>query len=117
MLDKLVDFGKQLFSLKGQVEKNTSDIKDLRTDLKELTTYIINLSKSHQELKILFQHLKDTEASEREKLEREWAMYQERYEKDQEIAFLKLKNLIQEDRIDRLSGKNDPRHLLEGDDN
>jgi chromosome segregation ATPase len=116
MFDKLVDFGKQLFALKGQVEKNASDIKELRSDFKELTACVANLSQSHQELKILFQHLKETEASERDKLEREWTVYQERYEKDQEIVFLKLKNLIQEERIDRLSERGGNLRLSEGDD-
>ncbi len=116
MFDKLVDFGKQLFALKGQVEKNTSDIKELRDDLKELTAYVIRLSHSHRELKILFQHLKETEASEREKLEREWLVYQERYEKDQEITFLKLKNFLQEERIARLSGENNTSRLPKSDD-
>jgi hypothetical protein len=33
MWQKLYEFGKQLLTLKGQVEKNTQDIKELRQDL------------------------------------------------------------------------------------
>jgi hypothetical protein len=38
MWEKLYSFGKDLLTLKGQVEKNTADIKELRQDLKDLTS-------------------------------------------------------------------------------
>jgi hypothetical protein len=54
------------------------------------------------------------EGSERDKLTREWQIYQDNYQKDQEIVFLKLKNLIQEEKISQLSQKNDPPKLSGG---
>ena len=42
-LGQLVRFAKELLTLKGQVEKNTLDIKDIREDLKLLTTAIQDL--------------------------------------------------------------------------
>lgn len=58
---KLYEFGKQLLALKGQVEKNTQDIKDVRQDLKELTSLVHKLAYS-------VQRNSDNEAHEREKL-------------------------------------------------
>jgi hypothetical protein len=37
MWEKLYSFGKDLLTLKGQVEKNAADIKELRKDLKVQT--------------------------------------------------------------------------------
>ena len=44
MLQKLYEFGRQLLTIKSQVEKNTQDIKDLRQDLKELTSAVQKLA-------------------------------------------------------------------------
>lgn len=107
MWDKLFEYGKQILSLTKRVDENTSDIKELRASLKELTSVVVNLAHSNNELKILFEHLKETEKSDRDKLTREWQVYQDNYQKDQEIVFLKLKNLVQEEKISRLSQNND----------
>jgi predicted RNase H-like nuclease (RuvC/YqgF family) len=110
MLDKLVDFGKQLFTLKVKVEKNTVGIQELRDNLQELTSDVTKLTIANNELKILFTHLKETEGTERHKLVREWQIYQQ----DQEIVFLKLKNMLQSEQISRLSEKSDQTKLLGG---
>jgi predicted RNase H-like nuclease (RuvC/YqgF family) len=115
MWDKLFEYGKQILSLTKRVDENTSDIKELRASLKELTSVVVNLANSNNELRILFEHLKETEGSERDKLTREWQIYQDNYQKDQEIVFLKLKNLIQEEKISRLSQKTD-QPKLSGED-
>jgi predicted RNase H-like nuclease (RuvC/YqgF family) len=115
MWDKLFEYGKQILSLTKRVDENTSDIKELRASLKELTSVVVNLANSNNELRILFEHLKETEKSERDKLTREWQIYQDNYQKDQEIVFLKLKNLIQEEKISRLSQKTD-QPKLSGED-
>jgi hypothetical protein len=115
MWDKLFEYGKQILSLTKRVDENTSDIKELRVSLKELTSVVVNLANSNNELRILFEHLKETEGSERDKLTREWQIYQDNYQKDQEIVFLKLKNLIQEEKISRLSQKTD-QPKLSGED-
>jgi hypothetical protein len=47
---------------------------------------------------------------------REWQTYHDNYQKDQEIVFLKLKNLIQEEKISRLSQKADQPKLSGEDD-
>jgi hypothetical protein len=67
---------------------------------------------SNNELKTRFDHLKEVEKNERDKLVREWQVYQNNYQKDQEILFLKLKNLIQDDRIPKLSQNNEELKLL-----
>jgi predicted RNase H-like nuclease (RuvC/YqgF family) len=114
MWDKLFEYGKQILSLTKRVDENTSDIKELRASLKELTSIVVSLAHSNNELKTLFEHLKETEGSERDKLTREWQIYQDNYQKDQEIVFLKLKNLIQEEKISQLSQKNDSPKLSGG---
>jgi predicted nucleic acid-binding Zn-ribbon protein len=43
VLGQIVRFGKELLALKSQVEKNTLEIKDIRKDLKDLTTVVQNL--------------------------------------------------------------------------
>lgn len=116
MWDKLFEYGKQILSLTKRVDENTSDIKELRTDFKELTSIVVNLAQSNNELKILFEHLKETEGNERNKLTREWQMYQDNYQKDQEIVFLKLKNLIQEEKISQLFQKNSQPKLSDRDE-
>jgi predicted nucleic acid-binding Zn-ribbon protein len=42
-LSQVVKFGKEILALKGQVEKNTLEIKEIREDLKQLATVIENL--------------------------------------------------------------------------
>ncbi len=42
-LGQIVKFGNELLTLKGQVEKNTLDIKAIREDLDQLATAIQNL--------------------------------------------------------------------------
>jgi SMC interacting uncharacterized protein involved in chromosome segregation len=61
MWQKLIEFGKQLLTLKGQVEKNTRDIQDLRADLDDLVSQVI-------ELKYAVKYNFQIEVSEREKL-------------------------------------------------
>lgn len=43
VLGQIVKFSKELLTLKGQVEKNTLEIKEIREDLKQLTTIIQNI--------------------------------------------------------------------------
>ena len=43
VLGQIVRFGKELLALKSQVEKNTLEIKEIREDLKDLTTVVQNL--------------------------------------------------------------------------
>ena len=50
MWDKILEFGKELLTLKGQVGTNTSDIKELQKDLKDLTSAVRDLSFSIQRL-------------------------------------------------------------------
>jgi hypothetical protein len=45
MWEKRYSFGKDLLTLKGQVEKNTADIKEFRQDLKDLTSAVDNLAR------------------------------------------------------------------------
>jgi uncharacterized protein YoxC len=60
MWEKLYSFGKDLLTLKGQVEKNTADIKELRQDLKDLTSAVDNLAR-------VVQRNEDRASNEREK--------------------------------------------------
>jgi predicted nucleic acid-binding Zn-ribbon protein len=43
VLGQIVRFSKELLALKSQVEKNTLEIKEIRKDLKDLTTVVQNL--------------------------------------------------------------------------
>jgi hypothetical protein len=61
MWQKLYEFGKQLLTLKNQVDKNTQDIKELRQDLKELTSLV-------QKLAYKLDRNSENDAHEREKL-------------------------------------------------
>ena len=61
MWNKLYDFGRQLLTLKSQVEKNTQDIKEVRQDLKELTNAVQGLAYS-------VQRNNENESHEREKI-------------------------------------------------
>ncbi len=115
MWDKIVEYGKQILSLTKRVEENATDIKELRDNLQELVSKVAELAISNNALKIKFEYLEKTEESERNKLTREWQIYQEKYQQDQEIVFLKLKNLIQEEQISRLSEKSDRTKLLGGE--
>jgi uncharacterized protein YoxC len=60
MWEKLYSFGKDLLTLKGQVEKNAADIKELRQDLKDLTSAVDNLAR-------IVQRNEDRANNEREK--------------------------------------------------
>jgi hypothetical protein len=83
MWQKLYEFGKQLLTLKSQVEKNTQDIKDLRQDLKVLTAAV-------QKLAYTVRLNSENDSHEREKL------------------VLRLENaLLKIERRFLLSGKND----------
>jgi hypothetical protein len=61
MWQKLYDFGKQLLTLKSQVENNTQDIKEMRQDLKELANIVQSLAYS-------VQRNNENESHEREKI-------------------------------------------------
>ena len=83
MWQKLYEFGRQLLTLKSQVEKNTQDIKELRQDLKELTSAV-------QKLAYTVRRNSENDSHEREKL------------------VLRLENtLLEIERRFLLSGKND----------
>ena len=43
LLGQIVRFSKELLALKGQVDKNTLEIKEIREDLKQLAIVIQNL--------------------------------------------------------------------------
>ena len=43
LLGQIVRFSKELLALKGQVDKNTLEIKEIREDLKQLTIVIQSL--------------------------------------------------------------------------
>lgn len=47
-LGQIVKFGKELLALKGQVEKNTLDIKEIREDLNQIATAVQNLKHEMQ---------------------------------------------------------------------
>ena len=89
MWEKLYSFGKDLLTLKGQVEKNTADIKELRQDLKDLTSAVDHLVR-------VFQRNEDRASNEREKEKLK-----------QENLVLQLKNALleQENRLRLLSGR------------
>jgi hypothetical protein len=42
-LGQIVKFGKEILALKGQLERNTVDIKEIREDLKQLATVVESL--------------------------------------------------------------------------
>jgi chromosome segregation ATPase len=89
MWEKLYSFGKDLLTLKGQVEKNTADIKELRQDLKDLTSAVDNLAR-------VVQRNEDRANNERDKEKLK-----------QENLVLQLKNALleQENRLRLLPGK------------
>jgi predicted nucleic acid-binding Zn-ribbon protein len=43
VFSQIIRFSKELLALKGQVEKNTLEVKEIREDLKQLTIVIQNL--------------------------------------------------------------------------
>jgi regulator of replication initiation timing len=83
MWDKIVEYGKQILSLTKRVEENATDIKELQVNLQELVSKVAELALSNNSLNMRFEHLKETEGSERDKLAREWQVYQEKYQQDQ----------------------------------
>jgi regulator of replication initiation timing len=116
MWDKIVEYGKQILSLTKRVEENATNIKELRGNLQELVSKVAELAISNNELKVRFAHLKETEESERDNLAREWQTYQEKYQQDQKIMLLELKNMFQSEQISRLSEKSDRTKLLGGEE-
>jgi hypothetical protein len=84
MWQKIYEFGKQLLTLKSQVEKNTQDLKELRQDLKNLTAAV-------QKLVYVVNRNSENDSHEREKL------------------ILRLENaLLKVERRFLLGGRNDP---------
>jgi predicted nucleic acid-binding Zn-ribbon protein len=116
MFDKLLEFGKQLLSIKSQVEKNTTDIKELGQQIKDLTSAVVKLSESNQLLRLSMEHLKETEEDKRNRLSKDFQQLQENYKRDQENMFLKLQVLMQQEQISRLSQGEAPRSLPAGDE-
>jgi archaellum component FlaC len=49
MWEKLLQFGKELLSLKKQTEDNTSEIKEIRQDIKDLTEAVRELASQMQQ--------------------------------------------------------------------
>ena len=62
LLAQVVKFGRELLALKSQVQKNTTEIKEIRKDLHELSEAISSLVN-------VVQRNHDNDAHEREKLE------------------------------------------------
>jgi hypothetical protein len=62
VLAQVVKFGRELLSLKNQVEKNTTEIKEIRQDLHELSEAVRSLTN-------VVQRNHQNDAHEREKLE------------------------------------------------
>ena len=44
MWEKLIQFSKELLTLKGQVKENTSEIDQIRQELRDLTEFVRNLN-------------------------------------------------------------------------
>jgi hypothetical protein len=61
MLRQLFDYARSLLLLKEQTEKNTADIREIRQELRELTTMV-------QQLIFEVRRTQENEAHEREKL-------------------------------------------------
>jgi uncharacterized protein YoxC len=90
--DDLIKFGKDLLTLKGQVDSNTSDIKELREDLKDLTTAVRDLSFSVQRLTDAVDHNKELDKSERDNLTLQWQSERDRLIAQLQNALLKMEN-------------------------
>lgn len=102
MLDKAWEYTKQLIALKSQVDKNTSDLKELSRDLKELTSLVRDLAESNREIRTLFNHLKETEKSERENLRKDFQSLEREQRQSHENLMLKLQIAIQDAQLSRL---------------
>lgn len=67
MWKQLAQFGKDLLALKGQVKENTSEIDEIRQELRDLTEFVRNLnnivnqdrSNSEAQREILIEKLKN----------------------------------------------------------
>ena len=67
MWEKLIQFSKELLTLKGQVKENTSEIDEIRQELRDLTEFVRNLNnivnqdrtKSEAQREILIEKLKN----------------------------------------------------------
>jgi predicted nucleic acid-binding Zn-ribbon protein len=83
MWQKVIDFGKQLFSVTQKLQKHEEDIKDVRQDIKALRLDFVHLRQEMSDLthvveRLTFELLKDRETSER----------------DREIQRLRLENIL-----------------------
>ena len=92
MWEKLYSFGKDLLTLKGQVEKNAANIKELRQDLKDLTSAVDNLAR-------VVQRNEDRANNEREK---------EKLKQENLVLQLKNARLEQENRLRLPPGQSNP---------
>jgi predicted nucleic acid-binding Zn-ribbon protein len=67
MWKQLAQFGKDLLTLKGQVKENTSEINEIRQELRDLTEFVRNLNnivnqdrtKNEAQREILIEKLKN----------------------------------------------------------
>jgi uncharacterized protein YoxC len=109
MWDKIIEFGKELLALKGQVSSNTSDIKELQKDLKDLTSAVRDLSFSVQRLTDSIDHNKELEKSERDKLTWQWQSERDRLIAQLQNALLKMENRY-------LSSGNSTKRSIQSDD-
>ena len=109
MWDKILEFGKELLTLKGQVGTNTSDIKELQKDLKDLTSAVRDLSFSVQRLTDSIELSKELEKSERDKLTWQWQSERDRLITQLQNALLKMENRY-------LSRSNSPSRIIKPDD-
>jgi chromosome segregation ATPase len=107
MFDKAFEYAKQLITLKSQVEKNTSDLNDLSNNVKELTALVRDLAESNRQLRTSFDHIKEMERQERDTIRKDFQFFQKEQEQKQEILLLKLKSIIQENKLHHLSQQKD----------
>jgi uncharacterized protein YoxC len=109
MWEKILEFGKELLTLKKQVGSNTSDIQELQKDLKELTSAVRDLSFSVQRLTDSIDHNKELEKSERDKLTWQWQSERDRLIAQLQNALLKMENRY-------LSSSNSTKRSIQADD-
>jgi uncharacterized protein YoxC len=109
MWDKILEFGKELLTLKRQVGSNTSDIQELQKDLKELTSAVRDLSFCVQRLTDSIDHNKELEKSERDKLTWQWQSERDRLIAQLQNALLKMENRY-------LSSGNSTKRSIQADD-
>lgn len=76
MLQKVIDFGKQLFSVMQKLQKHEEDIKEMRRDIHQLRLEMNDLTRIVERL--AFEIQKDRENAER----------------DREIQRLRLENIL-----------------------